>query len=302
MARLNTEPTHPEYYPPRARWYSRLLLPWFAVQRTLHLERLRLPSGLSTAQFLLSLVFPGYAFFANGRRVLGWAFVVAYVFSGLLFLIALGYSIGGMAYGAMISVHASSIIFLEGRWLREGARFGLRLVLAMLTLLAVWQAFYSPLAAFVEDHWVMPLRVKGNVVVVQRLNSAEGIKRGDVLMYTINGGGAGDAHRAGGAVRVQAGFGGAPVLALAGDRVEFSTNSFSVNGRTHPLLPHMPTSGELGVPEKHWFIWPELGINQNGNTTEATISAMMLQLATVSEDQFVGKPFKRWFWRRQLLP
>ena len=29
---------------------------------------------------------------------------------------------------------------------------------------------------------------------------------------------------------------------------------------------------------------------------------LMMQLAAVSEDQFIGKPFEHWFWRRQTLP
>jgi hypothetical protein len=64
----------------------------------------------------------------------------------------------------------------------------------------------------------------------------------------------------------------------------------------------MPTSGEVAVPEKHWFVWPELDISVHGNVSEASISAMMLQSATVSESEFIGKPFKHWFWRRQITP
>ena len=63
----------------------------------------------------------------------------------------------------------------------------------------------------------------------------------------------------------------------------------------------MPQGGDLIVPEKKWFIWPELGISGHGNAGEAVISATMLQLATVPEDRFVGKPFKRWFWRKQIF-
>lgn len=292
---------HPEYYPQRARWYSRIFYPWFALRRALRLERIHLPSGLSTVQFFLSLVVPGYAFFANGRRILGWAFLAVYFNAILLFIAALGYLVGNVGYGLIISAHASSIIFLEGHWLREGSRFGYRLALAVVTLLVVWLAVYAPMVGFVERHWLMPLRVRDHVVVVQRLVSTQAIKRGDFVMYSMRSSGAGDAHGEGGAVRVQAGFGWGPVLAVAGDRVEFSTNSFSVNGVSRPLRPHMPTSGELVVPEKHWFVWPEVGIYQNGNTSEATISTMMFQLAVVPENQFVGKPFNRWFGRRQIL-
>ena len=75
-----------------------------------------------------------------------------------------------------------------------------------------------------------------------------------------------------------------------------------MNGILHALLPHMPHSGEITLQEKQWFIWPELGISGYGNTPEDNISAMMMQLAVVAENDFVGKPFKKWLWRRQITP
>ena len=86
MSRLNSEPVQSDYYPQRARWYSRAFYPWFALRRGLHMESIRLPSRLSMAQFVLSLIVPGYAFFANGRRVLGWAFLAVYFNATLLFI------------------------------------------------------------------------------------------------------------------------------------------------------------------------------------------------------------------------
>jgi hypothetical protein len=92
-----------------------------------------------------------------------------------------------------------------------------------------------------------------------------------------------------------------PVLAVAGDRIRFTTEFYEVNGLSRQSLPHMPKTGETVVPEKNWFIWPEVAITGNGNAQEAVISNTMLQMATVAETQFVGKPFKRWFWRRQII-
>jgi hypothetical protein len=111
----------------------------------------------------------------------------------------------------------------------------------------------------------------------------------------------GEAHN-GGAIWVQSGMGLARVLAVAGDRVVFSTGTFSVNGQGQPDLPHMPSDGEWVVPENHWFIWPNLDISGHGNVAEARISSSMMNLANVSEDQFFGKPLARWFWRKQILP
>ena len=300
MARPNIEEEPSAYYPPRARWYGRVFLPWFKLQRALHLEQIHLPSGFTAQQTILSLLLPGYAFFANGRPALGWLFAGIYVVAAVLFIVALGYQLGSLGFGLMISAHASSIIFLEGCWLRSLTQFGYRLALAVVTLLAVWLAVYAPVIGFAERHFIMPLRVRGHVVVMQRVSAPRNIRNGDWVMYSLQSHSLGNAHREGGAVWIQAGLGWGPVLALAGDRVEFSTNSFAVNGVAQPLRPHMPTSGGLVVPEKHWFVWPEFDINGHGNVSEANLSAIMLQMATVSEIEFIGKPFKHWFGRRQI--
>jgi hypothetical protein len=64
----------------------------------------------------------------------------------------------------------------------------------------------------------------------------------------------------------------------------------------------MPSDGEWVVPENHWLIWPNLDISGHGNVGEARISSAMMNLASVNEDQFLGKPLARWFWRKQILP
>jgi hypothetical protein len=43
-------------------------------------------------------------------------------------------------------------------------------------------------------------------------------------------------------------------------------------------------------------------IRGNWGVSEQNISSAMMQLADVSEAQFVGKPFGHWFWRKQILP
>jgi len=80
VARPNIEEEPSEYYPPRARWYGRVFSPWFKLQRLLHLERIHLPAGFTLQQLILSLLLPGYAFFANGRLTLGWSFMGVYFF------------------------------------------------------------------------------------------------------------------------------------------------------------------------------------------------------------------------------
>jgi hypothetical protein len=289
------------YYPPRARWYSGVLYFWFGLRRVLQLQRLHLPRGFTAAQVLLSFVLPGFSLLVNRRPNWGWTFAGVYAGSVVVFVVALGYTISGLAYGLLIAAHASSIVFLEACWLRQSCRFELRLVLAGATLLAVWLALYRPAVHFAERHWCMPLNIHGQVVVVRRSDPPGHVQRGDHVLYELPARGLGQPH-AGGAVRVESGFGWGPVLALGGDRVTFSTNAFYVNGAKRPLLPFMPTQGEVEVPEKHWFVWPEFDTSMHGNVNEATISELMRNLAIVPEDQYIGLPCKHWFGRRQNLP
>jgi hypothetical protein len=68
-----------------------------------------------------------------------------------------------------------------------------------------------------------------------------------------------------------------------------------------PLLPRTPNSRTLTLREKHWFIRPELDISVHWNVGEGNVPAAMLPMALASRQvRYVGKPFKRWFWRRQI--
>ena len=151
---------------------------------------------------------------------------------------------------------------------------------------------YMPARNWIETRWLAPLRVQDRVVVVKKSGPVPIVKRNDVIAYSLPGN---SDH----AVYVEAGFGVGPVLAVAGDRVRFTKAAFEVNGAPRSRLAHMPKTGELIVPEKHWFVWPEFAVSGHGGATEAALSAALLQMATLSEDQFAGKPFRRWFWRRQ---
>ncbi len=93
------------------------------------------------------------------------------------------------------------------------------------------------------------------------------------------------------------------MLAVPGNRIRFTSRSFEINGVAHERFPRMPVEDELMVPEKCWFLWPDIAISGRGNVGEAIIGGAMLQMAVVAEKQvkLVGKPFNRWFWRRQIF-
>jgi hypothetical protein len=281
------------YYPPRAKWYSPLFQLGNAVRRRTHLDRLQLPAGISLGAILKSVWWPGIAFCVRGEKLIGLAIICGSVLLAGIFIVWLGYPAANIAFGLLLSAHVSSLVFLFGPWL-VGARFRVRIGVTLAVLLAVGLFVYAPLRNLFQAHCLMPVRTAERVVVVQRLTSANSVQRGDWIAYTLptNLGMIG--------VQVREGLGLGPVLATEGDHIQFVTNGFTINGVLWAPLAHMPQSGELVVPEKHWFVWPDLAINMHGNVGEGLITETMLRLAVISETDFIGKPFKRWFWRRQL--
>jgi len=284
------------FYPPRARWYSRFFYLGLATRHRLALDRIRLPKEITLGGILLGFLIPGLAVYIRGPRFWGRITLSACAFLFLFFIVWLGYPFGNYAFGLMLSIHASGFVYYCSPVLL-GKDIWHRILFTIAILLGLGLFLYAPMRSVIQNHWLTPLRVNGRVFVMQRFFTAQAVQRGDWIAYTLSGHifsnhGYEDSYG-----RDGMGFG--PVLAVPGDHVEFSAKTFSVNGVPQPLLPHMPASGSLVVPENHWFIWPSFSISGQGN--EARISELMMNAATVSEDQFVGKPFKRWFWRKQIL-
>jgi hypothetical protein len=286
------------YYPPRARWYGRA---WSSacrpLRRSVHLEKFLPPGKLSTGGLVLSVLVPGYAFFVQRREALGLVFLLGYLAAVLTFLAGLGYPAANVGYGLLISIHATSIMFLEGLWLKESS-FGVKVGLGLCTLVAVWGLMYAPLVGYAERHWMLPLRLGERVLVINPRTAVKSIKRGDWLAYRIRSDHA-PGDYGGQAVYLREGIGVDPVIGLPGDHVEFTPEAVLVNGRPAPLAPHMPTQGGLVVPEKVWFIWPNLAKSGGGRVAEANISATMQQAAMVTQQQILGRPYKAWFGRQQ---
>lgn len=247
---------------------------------------------------MLALTVPGAAFLISGRRSLGIGVFLGYTFCAVLCLAALGYALGSIAWGLVISLHAMSIIYLEGHWLGQ-ASFRLRLGLAFCTLIALWGLLYAPLLGYAERHWLLPLRLADRVLIINLNSRTSSLKRGDWIAYRIESNSLGENHE--GAVYLHGGFGVERILGLPGDHVRFGKDSILVATEVFPRAPHMPGEGEWVIPEKTWFIWPNLAISGHGAAPESAVSAAMQRTALVSQPQLVGKPFKHWFGRRQWL-
>lgn len=286
------------YYPPRARWHSGVFTFGNFIRRRLSLDRIRLPRGVTLWGLAGSFLIPGLGFYLQGPRLWGKAAIAACGLLFLGFIIWLGYPLGNYAFGLMLSIHVTGFVYYCSPLLTD-MEFSSRLLFTVGVLIAIGGVVDAPMRSAIQEHWLIPLRTHGRVFVVQKQASPKTVTRGDWVAYNLSGYVISvHGNRYGGE---HSGLGFGPVLAIAGDRVNFLTNTFTVNGIPHPSLPHMPDSGNVIVPENHWFIWPDFDINGHG-VGEAAISAAILERADVSENQFVGKPFKRWFWRQQSLP
>jgi hypothetical protein len=286
VARLNIQEEASPYYPPRARWYSRFLSFGGAIRRRLALDRIRLPREMALIGLVAGFLVPGLAVYIRGPRRWGKAALAGCGLLLLLFIVWFGYPAGNLAFGLLLSIHITGFVYYCSPLLSE-ASFQSRLLFTLLTMMALSLLIYLPIRNVVLQHWLVPLRLNGHVFVAQRQFPAAAIQRGDWIAYKLGGGSSGWQTGGGhGTVYVRSGMGFGPVLAMAGDRVTFSTN--------------VPRAGEVAVPEKNWFVWPGYSISGEGD--ENRITSQMLQLALVPENDFVGKPFQRWLWRRQITP
>jgi hypothetical protein len=95
------------------------------------------------------------------------------------------------------------------------------------------------------------------------------------------------------------------VRARGGETVAFSAQGGRAGQRQFLARPLMPTDGEWMVPENHWFIWPESGMELRGNAAAGTAAARtlaMIDISFVPESRLVGRALRRWFWRTFEIP
>lgn len=288
------------YYPPRARWYSVFFYLGNAVRRRLSLDRLVLPREIKLLEMAAGFFVPVLAVHLRGPKLWAQIALAVWVMLFLFYVVALGYPAANIAFGLMISIHSTGFIYYSNPLLARES-FPTRIAITVLALIAIMLLFYMPARNVIQQHWLSPLRLNGQVIVVQRQFQPHAVQRGEWVAYTFDQEAVGNNYH-GGTVWLRNGMSLGPVLALPGDVVTFSTNSFFVNDVRYPNLPHMPLKGGLTVRENHWFIWPNLDISGHGDVGEERVASALLGLADVDQTNFFGKPFHRWFGRKQTLP
>lgn len=280
------------YYPPRAGWGRHFNHVGYTVRRRLQLDQLGLTLKTSPSHFALGMVVPGFSFLDAGWKALGKTTMLAWVVAALVFVVWLGYGISTFAFGLMMSMHVSSILYLHNRSF-PGMRVLKRLVFSLALLFVVGQLVYASALKLCHNYLFVPLRVGEKVYVINRWHDPGSLRRGDFVACHAEA-------VAFDNVRIRDGYILDKVIAGPRDHVEFTPDGYAVNGVPSRSLPLMPVSGTTVLPQQTWLIWPSLETLVYVNVDPQSVSAAVLQMAMIGRDQVIGKPFKWWFWRRQI--
>ncbi len=292
-AAIHRSPEASQYYPPRERWYGRFWYPWHFLKQKLRLGVVTDGFELPYYKLLLGMIVPGLSWVWYGRRIFGLVTFASYCLIAIAFLIWIGYPAGTISLAILMSIHTSSILYMNRR-LTPGEELGKRIIWTLVVFALVSLLVYQPLRRQMERHWFRPLVIGERVLVVKTSVSPSLIKRGDWVAYQINGSRRDQAW-------IQAGYGIGKVLAIAGDKISFQANGFSINGTLQPRRDYMPAKGDLVVADGSWFIWPDVTISGHGNVGAYVTENAMTDLATVPQSNFIGVLFHHWWWRRQNL-
>jgi hypothetical protein len=269
----SSEKFNSPYYPRRARWYARIFYFGGAIHRGLTLDRICLPKEITIGGLIGGILIPGLAVYLRGPRLWGKAAMAGCALLSAIFIVWLGYPAANLAFGLMLSIHTTGLVYYCGPGL-VNKPFRFRILFTIGTMLVLGSLFYAPLRSTIQHHWLMPLRVGDRVIVVSVRTTPDSLKVGDWAAFRSSA--------AGGEIRQEGGLVFGPVIGLGGDHV-----------------------GSVDVPEKHWLIRAEFiryyrheGFATWNNATEQ----MTIVPTIVSREEFVGRPFKRWFFRKQTLP
>jgi hypothetical protein len=278
----------PEHVP---RWRPRLNLlehvPWEAVA--------------------LSALLPGLGQIRYGTRWTGWTLLTAWLACLVPAVAFYGTEVSPLLFGGAMSVHAAAILALMGADLAEKGLLG-RMVYGAVVFAGIGLLVYWPLQ-WLGGQFYTPLHVAG---IQAQLGVHHGdvvwyqgpwrrswtFQRGDIVLYTINGGAvAGHAY-------IGNGYGLDRILGVPGDRVTLRKNEVLVNGLPvpweHQPLGVLPRLGdiELTAGYNEYVILPTtLPMQMHGNVQAIPI---LVAVSRVKETDIIGRivfrtsPWSRW--------
>jgi hypothetical protein len=261
------------------------------------------PAELTRRETCMCWLVPGFAFLKFGRPLMGKLTFLFCIGAVLLSISRIGTTSAIVAYGLIITIHAISILrFLEIAYQienfakKETGHFvnTKRLFYTVALTFILAELLYLPLQKQITKRWILPLEIQGQLIRVNACASPHSLGRGDMVAYHIPYEFASEAT----ATPIREGYGIKAIFGIAGDRISFSSTAVFRNGAPFPRERGMPIQGEVIVPEKHWFIWPDFTISRG----DINMINFPLKQATVSETKFVGTPFSHWLFIPQKLP
>jgi hypothetical protein len=224
-------------------------------------------------------------------RLARWI-TLSYLVFLTLFVAALGTGLGNLCFGLMMCIHSLGVLFLFEQV--SGAMVLFKRVLYSLLLLTVISQFcYLPFRGWITSRVALPLHTQSGVVVIRPTTTLGTVQRGDWVAYRLG------AHRLENLI-IRGGYGFDRVIGVAGDEIRFEPGRLLVNGRVTGSAADMPSSGTLVVRVGHYYIWSAMEQNWV-HAAQDTVTAAKAGLAHVEAGALVGRPYKRWFWRRQEL-
>jgi hypothetical protein len=200
---------------------------------------------------------------------------------------AYGQSIGGVAFGLVVAVHAVGIaayLDLES----PADSFGYRMARSFV-LVAVVALILPLIAARALDSVVIPVVGPTEVLLINSFSGVRSLQPGEMVAYELA-----VARERG--LRIEPGLYLGQVLAGPRAEIEFANGVYRLNGVEHPALLHMPASGKVTVGAGQNFIWPAVFL---ANYVGLNGSVFPAASALVADSALVGRPYKRWFWRTQ---
>ncbi len=255
-------------------------------------------SRISSSDWLLSLLIPGYAYAIYGRRLLASLILASWCGGLLIFLIFLGHPLlSGWGLGILASAHSSGQGFLvtqdwdpESEPMTLGDRIGLPLAFWFGCLVLI----YWPSGQLFQTHVARPIFWEGRLLILQAWTRPESLRRGEHVGVRIKA-------RYEGPVRIREGISFGPVLGLPGDRLEFTPETNRANGQILARPPGLLTEGNVEVPANTWYVWPALTARVQ-NVELNDVNQVYRDMAFVARENLLGRPFAHWFFRPQPLP
>ena len=285
-------PPRAPFEPPRAGATHGIWNAWYAFLRRMRLRLPRLPAALKpnplTTDDLVVAAIPTYGWFALGRTSFALGAAAVYVVCALTAILCLGWTAGGWAAGIMITLHALGVAeyFYSGKlWPEPNHRLPRYVGVFLAVAIAYWAVGHR-LVALV----VVPMETERGAILINPTTSPKSLTRSETVAF----------HRKywrASNFALRDGLYIGEVLGLPGDVIVFSGSTFAVNGQTQPRRTAMPKTGGLTVPANHLFIWPfEL---RRDLAFEPDASSLAQNVALVPNAELLGRPYRRWFFRRQ---